>query len=142
LFEASVKNDGLSPKLVATVLVQYPKRLKKKGLPLEILDEKTMADLLMAVKEGRIFKEGLLPLLEQRLATHKTVDELLLPKATEREFQESLLQIVEGTRAGTFTSAESRARRAMGLIMDKWRGRVDGTEAAQKLTLFLKDGAR
>ncbi len=142
LFEASVKNDGLSPKLVATVLVQYPKRLKKKGLPLERLDEKTMADLLAAVKERRIFKEGLLPLLEQRLASHKTIDELLLPIATEPEFRESLLQIVEGIRARTFASAESRARRAMGLIMDKWRGRVDGTEAALKLTLFLKDGTR
>jgi hypothetical protein len=28
----------------------------------------------------------------------------------------------------------------MGLLMEKWRGRMEGTDAALKLSLFLKEG--
>ncbi|MDP2914929.1 MAG: Glu-tRNA(Gln) amidotransferase subunit GatE [Candidatus Aminicenantes bacterium] len=140
LFETSVKDDGLSPKFTSIVLAQYPKRLRKKNLPVERLDERTMAAVLGAVKERKIFKEGLLPLFEQALASNKTIGELLLPKATERELGESIVQTAESLKNKKFSSEESRKRRAMGLIMEKWRGRIDGTEAALKLGRYLKDG--
>jgi glutamyl-tRNA(Gln) amidotransferase subunit E len=140
LFERCANDWDLSPKLVSVVLVQYPKRLKKKGLPVEKLNEETLEAVLKAVKEGKIFKEGLLPLLEQVLASGKNLDELLLPKATERELRESIEQVVMSLKNRKFAGEESRMRRAMGLLMEKWRGRMEGTDAALKLSLFLKEG--
>ncbi|MCJ7565852.1 MAG: Glu-tRNA(Gln) amidotransferase subunit GatE [Candidatus Aminicenantes bacterium] len=140
LFERCANDWDLSPKLVSVVLVQYPKRLKKKGLPVEKLNEETLEAVLKAVKEGKIFKEGLLPLLEQVLASGKNLDELLLPKATERELRESIEQVVMSLKNRKFAGEESRMRRAMGLLMEKWRGRMEGTAAALKLSLFLKEG--
>jgi glutamyl-tRNA(Gln) amidotransferase subunit E len=140
LFERCANDWDLSPKLVSVVLVQYPKRLKKKGLPVEKLNEETLEAVLKAVKEGKIFKEGLLPLLEQVLASGKNLDELLLPKATERELRESIEQVVMSLKNKKFAGEESRMRRAMGLLMEKWRGRMEGTDAALKLSLFLKEG--
>lgn len=140
LFERCANDWDLSPKLVSVVLVQYPKRLKKKGLPVEKLNEETLEAVLKAVKERKIFKEGLLPLLEQVLASGKNLDELLLPKATERELRESIEQAVESLKNKKFAGEESRMRRAMGLLMEKWRGRMEGTDAALKLSLFLKEG--
>jgi len=142
LFERAVKESGLSPKLASLVLAQYPKRLKKKGLDVTKLDAGIMAGLLGAVKEGKIFKEGLLPVLERMLASDQTLDELLPPKAAEGEFRESLRGIVDSVKSRPFASGESRARRAMGLLMEKWRGRIDGTQAALELENSLKDGAR
>ncbi len=140
LFERCANDWDLSPKLVSVVLVQYPKRLKKKGLPVEKLNEETLEAVLKAVKERKIFKEGLLPLLEQVLASGKNLDELLLPKATERELRESIEQVVMSLKNKKFAGEESRMRRAMGLLMEKWRGRMEGTDAALKLSLFLKEG--
>jgi glutamyl-tRNA(Gln) amidotransferase subunit E len=140
LFERCANDWDLSPQLVSVVLVQYPKRLKKKGLPVEKLNEKTLEAVLKAVKERTIFKEGLLPLLEQVLASGKNLDELLLPKATERELRESIEQVVMSLKNKKFAGEESRMRRAMGLLMEKWRGRIEGTDAALKLSLFLKEG--
>jgi len=140
LFERCANDWDLSPKLVSVVLVQYPKRLKKKGLPVEKLNEETLEAVLKAVKERKIFKEGLLPLLEQVLAWGKNLDELLLPKATERELRESIEQVVMSLKNKKFAGEESRMRRAMGLLMEKWRGRMEGTDAALKLSLFLKEG--
>jgi glutamyl-tRNA(Gln) amidotransferase subunit E len=140
LFERCANDWDLSPKLVSVVLVQYPKRLKKKGLPVEKLNEETLEAVLKAVKEGKIFKEGLLPLLEQALASGKNPNEFLLPKATERELRESIEQVVMSLKNKKFAGEESRMRRAMGLLMEKWRGRMEGTDAALKLSLFLKEG--
>ena len=140
LFERCANDWDLSPKLVSVVLVQYPKRLKKKGLPVEKLNEETLEAVLKAVKERKIFKEGLLPLLEQVLASGKNLDELLLPKATERELRESIEQVVMSLKNKKFAGEESRMRRAMGLLMEKWRGRMEGTDAALRLSLFLKEG--
>jgi glutamyl-tRNA(Gln) amidotransferase subunit E len=140
LFERCANDWELSPKLVSVVLVQYPKRLKKKGLPVEKLNEETLEAVLKAVKERKIFKEGLLPLLEQVLASGKNPNEFLLPKATERELRESIEQAVESLKNKKFAGEESRMRRAMGLLMEKWRGRMEGTDAALKLSLFLKEG--
>lgn len=140
LFEKSVKDDGLSPKLASVVLAQYPKRLKKKRLPVEKLDERTLAAVLGAVKERKIFKEGLLPLIERALVSATPIGELLPPKATERELDEGIVQTAESLKNENFSSDDSRRRRAMGLIMEKWRGRIDGTEAALKLGRYLKDG--
>jgi len=140
LFERCANDWDLSPKLVSVVLVQYPKRLKKKGLPVEKLNEETLEAVLKAVKERKIFKEGLLPLLEQVLASGKNPNELLLPKATERELRESIEQVVMSLKNKKFAGEESRMRRAMGLLMEKWRGRIEGTDAALRLSLFLKEG--
>ena len=140
LFERCANDWDLSPKLVSVVLVQYPKRLKKKGLPVEKLNEETLEAVLKAVKERKIFKEGLLPLLEQVLASGKNPNEFLLPKATERELRESIEQAVESLENKKFAGEESRMRRAMGLLMEKWRGRMEGTDAALRLSLFLKEG--
>lgn len=140
LFERCANDWDLSPKLVSVVLVQYPKRLKKKGLPVEKLNEETLEAVLKAVKERKIFKEGLLPLLEQVLASGKNLDELLLPKATERELRESIEQVVMSLKNKKFAGEEGRMRRAMGLLMEKWRGRMEGVDAALKLSLSLKEG--
>jgi len=140
LFERCANDWDLSPKLVSVVLVQYPKRLKKKGLPVEKLNEEKLEAVLKAVKERKIFKEGLLPLLEQALASGKNPNEFLLPKATERELRESIEQVVMSLKNKKFAGEESRMRRAMGLLMEKWRGRIEGTDTALKLSLFLKEG--
>ena len=138
LFEKAVKEMLLSPKLAATVLVQYPKRLKHKKLPVQKSNEELMNTVLSAIKNGRLFKEGILPLFEKALTSGKSAAELIEPLAADRELRESVEDVAKSLKAKTFASEDSRRRRGMGLLMNKWRGRADGTRLAAELEERLK----
>jgi glutamyl-tRNA(Gln) amidotransferase subunit E len=133
VFEKAVKEMSLSPKLAAIVLVQYPKRLKRKKLPVQKLNAELMDAFLAAIKNGRLFKEGILPLLEKALTSGKSAAELIEPLAVDRELLASVEDVAKSLRAKIFASEDSRLRRGMGLLMDKWRGRADGARLAAEL---------
>ena len=137
LFEKSVKEWSLSPKLASVLLIQYPKRLKKKKLPVPLLDGGMAEDILKALKDRRLFKEGILPLLEQALVLGEGIDQLLLSPGTVLELQESIVQTMASLSDKKTNNDQSLKRLAMGMLMQKWRGRIDGTEVAAQLALAL-----
>ena len=108
LFETMIGEGGLSPKFTALVLAQYPKRLKKIGLSPERLDEKTMSAVLAAVAERRLYKEGVLPLLQSLLVTGKPIEDLLPGAETGMEIPTELGPIVRAS----WNRSSPRTRRA------------------------------
>jgi len=142
LFETAVKDGGLSPKLAALVLAQYPKRLKRKGLPWRDLDEASLSAALEAVRSGRLRKEGILPLLERVLTERRTVAEILSAGAPEGDVAREIDEIAAGLAGRTFSTPVGAGRRAMGLLMAKWRGFIDAAEAARRLDARLAQGGR
>ncbi len=137
LFEKSVRGWGLSPKLASVLLIQYPKRLKKKGLPVPLLDGGMAEDTLKALKDRRLFKEGILPLLEQALVSGKSIDQLLPSPGTVLELQESIAQAAKSLSDKKMKDDQSLMRLAMGMLMETWRGRIDGAAVADQLTRYL-----
>jgi glutamyl-tRNA(Gln) amidotransferase subunit E len=137
LFEKSVKEWGLSPKLASVLLSQYPKRLKKKGMPVPLLDGGMMEDTLKALKDRRLFKEGILPLLEQALVSGQSIDQLLPSPGTALELKESIVQTAESLSNKKMKDDQSLIRLAMGRLMQKWRGRIDGAKVADRLARYL-----
>jgi glutamyl-tRNA(Gln) amidotransferase subunit E len=137
LFEKSVKEWGLSPKLASVLLIQCPKRLKKKGLPVPLLDGGMAEDTLKALKDRRLFKEGILPLLEQAMVSGQSIDQLLPSPGTVLELQESIVQTAESLANKKMKDDQSLMRLAMGMLMQKWRGRIDGTNVADQLARYL-----
>jgi len=140
LFEKAVSEWHLSPKLAALVLAQYPKRLKKKKPEAGGLTLNLMETLLTALRDRRVHKEGLLPLLEQTLASGTEVKVLLRPPVTLEDLNASIAAVVAEVSARKFKSEDGRFRRAMGLLMETWRGRVDGTDVARELAAHLLQG--
>lgn len=137
LFEKSVKEWGLSPKLASVLLIQCPKRLKKKGLPVPLRDGGMAEDTLKALKDRRLFKEGILPLLEQAMVSGQSIDQLLPSPGTVLELQESIVQTAESLANKKMKDDQSLMRLAMGMLMQKWRGRIDGTNVADQLARYL-----
>jgi glutamyl-tRNA(Gln) amidotransferase subunit E len=135
LFETAVKGWGLSPKLAAVVLIQYPKRLKKKLRPAPLSEGGLMEAVLRAVKDRRLYPEGVLPLLREALRTGRTVEELLLKPASEDELKKAVARAVEAVRGKKVKSKDGLglSRFAMGLLMADWRGRAGGADLAQRL---------
>jgi len=142
LFEKYVIEQALNPVLAAIVLIQYPKRLKKKGLPVHLLNEKIMEDILNAFREGRLFKEGILKLMAQVLDSRKSVRELLPPADSPDSLKTSIVHVIDEIKTIKFSDAQSRRRMAMGLLMRQWRGRIDGTMAAREIDRYLDEANR
>jgi Glu-tRNA(Gln) amidotransferase subunit E-like FAD-binding protein len=96
-----------------------------------------MEDALKALKNRRLFKEGLLPLLEQALVSGKDIDQLLPSPGTVLELQESIVQTAGSLADKRMNNDQSLMRLAMGMLMQKWRGRIDGTRVADQLARYL-----
>jgi glutamyl-tRNA(Gln) amidotransferase subunit E len=142
LFEKAVGEWGMKPALVSVVLVQFPARLKKKGLPADELDEAAMTSVLAALKERRIYKEGVLPLLERMLADRRMVENLWPAPADDAKVRANVRATVENMKGRIFRREAARELLAMGRLMDEWRGRVDGAELAARLKEELEGTSR
>jgi glutamyl-tRNA(Gln) amidotransferase subunit E len=141
LFEQAVGEWGVKPALAAVVLVQYPRRLKRRGLPVDRLDAATIEAVLRALGGRRLYKEGVLPLLERVLSAGGTVSEALPPVADAEGVIAGIrgaTAVVKGLR---FRREPARALKAMGFLMASLRGRADGAELAARLDGALQGAA-
>ncbi len=138
LFDEAVRERGIEPKLAAVILVHDPKLLKRKGLAVGSDAAGILAGVFEALQHGRLYKEGVLGLLEQALTTGRPLGELL-PEPIEDELLAREEARIAGLLTGRrFENAPRRQRRAMGLLMEEWRGRIPGTAAARGMAEALR----
>ncbi len=137
LFEKAVREWGLNPKTAAVILIQYPKRLRRKGLPPLPGDAPAFEEIFKALKEKCLYREGVLPLLESCLTQNRPVRDLLPSLGGNGNPAAETLRIAESLRGRRFKNAPRRMRRAMGLLMAEWRGRIDGAEASRFMAAQL-----
>jgi len=142
LFEKAVGEWGMKPALVSVVLAQFPARLKKRGLSADELDEAAMTSVLAALKDRRIYKEGVLPLLERVLADRKKIEDLWPSPADDAKVRANVRETAENMKGRRFRREAARELLAMGRLMDEWRGRVDGAELAARLKEELEGTSR
>jgi glutamyl-tRNA(Gln) amidotransferase subunit E len=141
LFDRAVGEWGVKPVLAAVVLVQYPRRLKKRGLPADRLDASTFEAVLRALGERRLYKEGVLPLLEWLLSAGGTVAAALPPAADAEGVAAGIRGAAAAVKGLRFRREPARALKAMGVLMASLRGRAEGAELAARLDGALQGAA-
>ncbi len=139
LFEKAVKEWRLDPKKAASVLIHGPRRLKKKRLPTAGLTAGIMEDILEALRDGRLHKEGVLPLLQRVAAENLAVADLLPYPRPAGDLPRETAAIAGDLRGPRYADEGRRLRRAMGLLMAGWRGRIDGALAAERMAEALRE---
>ncbi len=138
LFEKLIGENKLPASLAAVVLVQYPKRLRTKGLPAEGLSGDMFQSAFAAFKDSRVSRDGILALLEGALSDGKNIGELVPPPFDKADFEKRLAGIPGDVKGRCFADAESRWRYVMGLVMKDWRGRLEGRTAAEEVRRRLE----
>jgi glutamyl-tRNA(Gln) amidotransferase subunit E len=138
LFEKLVGKDGFPAGLAAVVLIQYPKRLAKKRLATDGLTDDVFSAAFAALKERRLSKDGIYPLLERVAAERKPVAGLLPAPFDKAAFEARLAAVGVDVKGRRFADVESRWRFVMGLVMKDWRGRVEGRTAAEDVRRRLE----
>ncbi len=128
LFKRAVNDWKISPVFTAVFLIQFLKRLKKKGYDTEILNEEILSEILKAYKENKITREGILPLMENVISLGIFFNDLLPPPCTNNELDETFSASRSKLKKIKLNKKENRAKVLMGFAMEKLRGRIPGGE--------------
>ena len=126
LFHQAVEEWHLPPTLVAVALIQYPKRLRKKKLPVQALDEALLRRLFCALRDGQLIADGLLEAMEILLRNKFWQ---FPPPLPQDEIDEAIETALQETR--DMSDPQKRLQRCMGRVMRPVRGRIEGAKAAQ-----------
>ncbi len=138
LFAKAVKEWGIAPKLAAIALIQFPKRLKRKGLPIERLDISTMEAIFLALKNGQVTADGILMHMEQAGNDVQFDHARLLPIPEASEAEAIIRTAIKDLKA-TIHAPDCAAAILMGMVMQKLRGRIPGAKVEQMVKSYWQE---
>ena len=140
LFETIVKETGVPSTFVAATLTETLKSLKREGFEIERLSREQIIGAFRLVGSGRTSKEAL-PEIFKWLSSHEGADpeeaikELGLAMLSKDELQRIVKELIEQNRRLIFERGERAFGPLMGMIMKKYRGRVD----ARMVSALIKE---
>ena len=133
LFKKAVNDWKINPTTVAVFLIQYPKRLKKRGVTTEWLNESMFEEILKSYTDKKIPQDALLTTLQTVAELGMFTEEVIQNPARKKEVDE----IIETTKSDcdkmTIYNQNSKSILLMGMIMKKLRGRVAAKVVADKI---------
>ncbi|MBN2091916.1 Glu-tRNA(Gln) amidotransferase subunit GatE [candidate division KSB1 bacterium] len=138
LFAKVVKEWGIPPQITAIACIQYPKRLRRKGLPVERLDVSTMEAIFMALKNGQLSPDGIFALMEQAVSDEQFEKIRPMPPLTPAEIEAMIRQAIQDLKARSF-AADHAEEILMGMVMEKVRGRVPGKKVMEMVKLYWQE---
>jgi glutamyl-tRNA(Gln) amidotransferase subunit E len=133
LFETLVKEWKIDPVAAAVALVQFPKRLKKKGLDPAVLSEEALRRIFALFRDRRISREGVFALMERSARGGPLPEMGDIRPATEEEIYAAVVEAGARLRDMKIHNAGRRAHVLMGLVMTALRGRVEGAAVLERV---------
>ena len=137
LFQQAVREWKIAATLAAVVLIQYPKRISKYFKRRVGFSKDTMKEILLAFKEGKFTKEGFLPLMT-RIADGSVLSRQVLPSScTPAELMTIVERVKEEIGSLKYHNSEKRPEVLLGRVMERVRGRMDGSVVAGSVRSLL-----
>ena len=133
LFERIVAETGVQPSVVASILVEHMKSLKREGYPVERVREEDLLEFFRMVSRGEVAKEAA-PELIKWLAENpdkslgEAVEALGLKPVSMAEVEERLNKLLEEHRKLVEENPGKAVSLIMGELMKHYRGKVDGAK--------------
>jgi Glu-tRNA(Gln) amidotransferase subunit E-like FAD-binding protein len=131
-----VKEWAVTPAVAAETLVQFPKRIRKKLARTVAFTEETMREVLLAIREQHLAREGIPPALLDVAQGKPFVHTALPPPVAESELQTIVDTCTAQLTARPMHSQNKAKEYLMGLVMKQVRGRIPGRTVARHLGLI------
>ncbi|HPI19757.1 MAG TPA: Glu-tRNA(Gln) amidotransferase subunit GatE [Candidatus Kapabacteria bacterium] len=125
VFERIIKELNIKPMLAATVIVDYPKKLKKKGFDISAIKEEYFYNILKAYSEKRIVRDAIIIALQRAIKNLEYNDVILPKKITEEQLKEMKNQIIDVTKQVEIKNEEKKRDIYLSKIMHTFRGTVE-----------------
>ncbi len=121
-------NAGLDPVALSVALIQFPKRLKKKGYNILALNETVFRKVFLALKEKIVLSEGIYISLQNYLDT----GELIFPKpACPTSINEEIGKAKHMLESIVFFNKNNKQKILLALVMNALRGRAEGKHISE-----------
>jgi glutamyl-tRNA(Gln) amidotransferase subunit E len=156
LFDRVVRDLRIDPRLVAVVLVQRLKALRREGLPIDGIADEKLFEVFQAVGEGQLTREGIVPVL-RRLASPRgsaaepevrgDLDAIIASITGEASargagsaegFDDLIRSAADVADPSAFTGTAQLHRHLMGVLMRRVLGRVPGRTVSEHLHRHLQ----
>jgi glutamyl-tRNA(Gln) amidotransferase subunit E len=129
LFKFVVDDLKISPILASEVLVQFPKKLKKKGYKVNRLNPDNMRELFLALSEGRMVKDGFYTAMINICNHDSQMDESDIPEPTNDEEIEVVFNYcLDWLNDMDFYNEDKKQELLVGMMMSELRGRCNGSD--------------
>lgn len=137
IFEKAVTLYKVNPKLAAVVLIEYPKKLRKKKLDISKLTPEIMLELFAAYSEGIFVKDAFLQIMENIIKIGY-FSKQNLPKPLSRfELGKKIDHILKTYNEIKINKPEKKTEIYTGIIMNHLRGTVEGQQVKTLLTTIF-----
>ena len=134
LFALAVREWGIAPTLAAVILIQFPKRVTRLIGKRVVFSEQSMRELLLALREKRLSREGVLPVMVGIASGHGFSRQSLPPQCTEAELSQAIEDSINEVSGMEVRHPEKYQEILMGSLMQRVRGRTEGARVAERLT--------
>jgi glutamyl-tRNA(Gln) amidotransferase subunit E len=143
LFEAIVKETKVSPTVVAAVLTETMKSLKREGIPTENITDQQLRELFQLIDTGKTVKEAIPDMItwlarHENASANQAVEALGLGMLSEHELTKLIDDVIKENKALVDKSGETAFGALMGQVMKKARGKADAEQVANTLKKKLK----
>tara|TARA_Y100000310_G_scaffold342637_1_gene446701 strand:+ start:2469 stop:3890 length:1422 start_codon:yes stop_codon:yes gene_type:complete len=120
-FEDYTKRFKISPALIAKALVEMPKEISKRhGLPTEGIKSHNYESIFKALQEKKINESAVMEILVD-VAKGNTIDFSKYKKISSKHVEKEIRELIKSNKKAT-------ANAIMGVVMKKYRGKVNGKE--------------
>jgi glutamyl-tRNA(Gln) amidotransferase subunit E len=138
LFDKVVNEWHMNPTLASVAFIQFPKRLKSRNLNASVLTEEIMNEIFMAVKDGGLSKDGIYTVMREAAVRGSFTPDLLPPVCEPEELAAVVRSAVALLSVENVRHAAKKHEILMGKVMDKLRGRIEATAAAEFIAREVK----
>jgi glutamyl-tRNA(Gln) amidotransferase subunit E len=130
LFEVLVKETKTSPTVVAAVLTETFKSLKREGVETERVSDEQIREMFRLIEDGQTVKEAVPDIVtwltkNEGSSVKEALQSLGLGMLSEHELEKLVDELIEENRSVVEKSGKSAFGVLMGLTMKKVRGRAE-----------------
>ena len=120
---------GIDPKFAATVLIQFPKRLKKRNFDISYLNTDNLKPLFDAYKNGKMVKDGFYVAMKNLIMSKGELMSDTIPEPVdEQEIRVAFKLKLEQIYNMKLYNPDKRKEILIALIISHLRGRVNGKD--------------
>ena len=134
VFDYAVNTLKLNPILVAHALIQFTKRLKKKKLSIDLLNNSNLELLFKSVSDGSLTKDGILFAMEMIIKNDGKFDGNITLPASDADIKQSFEKCLKDMNAQKFHNHDKKPEFLIGLIMADLIGRCSGQHIRKYVT--------
>ncbi len=144
LFEEAIENSEVSPTLVAVVLTETLKALKRDGIEVKNVSDAQFLELFQLVGSGKVAKEAVSDVItwiakHERSKVVEAIDALGLDMFSQRELEEIVDKLVEENKSVLTESGEKAFGVIMALVMKKVRGKAKAELVSEVIRRKIKE---